>query len=345
LEVGERVLVTGHHGYLGTVIAPMLQRAGFDVVGLDCDYFRSCLLGPEPPSIPSVTADIRDVAPAHLSGVRAVVHLAALSNDPLGSLDPKQTDDINHKATIRLARAAREVGVRRFLYSSSCSIYGASGGDDLVAEDAPLRPITAYAVSKVRAEQDLHDLADDDFSPVYLRNATAYGFSPRLRTDLVLNNLVAWAHLTREVKVLSDGTPWRPIVHALDIGAAFVAALGAQRDAVHDQAFNVGRAEENYRVREIAQIVTDLVPGCRLVITGETGADPRSYRVDFSKIARQLPAFTPAWDARLGTKELCEAYLRFGMTKEGFERSFTRLAWLSHLREQGQLDARLRSVS
>ena len=288
-----KVLLTGHDGYLGAVMAPVLAAAGHEVVGLDAGYFDECTIGPEPGPIPVHRVDLRDVEPSVLAGVDAIAHLGALSNDPLGNLEPKLTYEINIDATLRLARLARDAGVQRFLFSSSCSIYGANEGDELVDEEAPMRPVTPYAESKVRVEDGLHDLADGDFTPVYLRNATAYGWSPRLRLDLVLNDFVATALLTGEVRVLSDGTPWRPIVHAADIATAFEAALDAPREVVHDQPFNIGFQGENYQVRDLAEIVAEVVPGSRVVVTGETGADPRSYRVDFSRAARAFPRLRP----------------------------------------------------
>ncbi|GDY32498.1 NAD-dependent epimerase/dehydratase family protein [Gandjariella thermophila] len=337
-----RVLLTGHQGYLGTVMAPVLAAAGHEVVGLDAGLFDGCVLGPAPDDPPGHRVDLRDVTAAHLSGVDAVIHLAALSNDPLGALAPELTYDINHHASVRLAKLARDAGVRRFLYASTCSVYGASGGDDLVTEDAPLRPVTPYAESKVRVEDDLHGLADADFTPVYLRNATAFGYSPRLRADIVLNNLVAHAHLTGQVRVLSDGTPWRPLVHAADIARAFAAALAAPRDAVHDRAFNVGTERNNVTVAEIAGQVVEAVPGSRLLITGETGADPRSYRVDFSRFRAAVPGFDCEWTVKQGALELADAYQRHGLTQRDFERRFTRLAWLRERSEAGAVDDTLR---
>ncbi|MCG5220662.1 SDR family oxidoreductase [Streptosporangium sp. KLBMP 9127] len=337
-----RVLLTGHQGYLGTVMAPVLVDAGHEVVGLDHGLFAHCVLGPPPDDPEGHRIDLRDVEAEHLAGFDAVVHLAALSNDPLGALAPQLTYDINHHASVRLARLAREAGVRRFLYASTCSVYGASGGDDLLDEDAPLRPVTPYAESKVRVEDELLALADDWFTPVFLRNATAFGFSPRLRADIVLNNLVGHAYLAGQVRVLSDGTPWRPLVHAGDIAAAFAAVLTAPREAVHARAFNVGTERNNVTVAEIAAEVLAAVPGSELLITGESGGDPRSYRVDFSRIRAALPDFHARWSVQAGAVELVEAYRLHGLTKHDFERRFTRLAWLSDHRASGGLDGSLR---
>ncbi|WP_225652266.1 NAD-dependent epimerase/dehydratase family protein [Streptomyces pseudogriseolus] len=340
-----RVLLTGHQGYLGTVMAPVLTAAGHEVVGLDAGLFADCVLGPRPADPPGTRVDLRDVTADHVAGVDAVIHLAALSNDPLGALAPELTYDINHHASVRLAKLARDAGVRRFLYASTCSVYGAAGGDELVAEGAPLRPVTPYAESKVRVEDDLHELADDDFSPVYMRNATAFGYSPRLRADIVLNNLVGHALLSGEVLVLSDGTPWRPLVHAEDIARAFTAALEAPREAVHDRAFNIGSETNNVTVAEIAQQVAEAVDGSKVVITGETGADPRSYRVDFSRFRAAVPGFACEWTVKRGALELADAYRAHGLTREDFEQRFTRLAVLRAASEAGEVDDTLRRRS
>ncbi|MFI7392781.1 NAD-dependent epimerase/dehydratase family protein [Streptomyces tendae] len=337
-----RVLLTGHQGYLGTVMAPVLTAAGHEVVGLDAGLFADCVLGPAPADPPGRRVDLRDVTAEHVAGVDAVIHLAALSNDPLGSLAPELTYDINHHASVRLARLARDAGAQRFLYASTCSVYGAAGGGDLVTEDAPLRPVTPYAESKVRVEDDLHALSDGDFSPVYMRNATAFGYSPRLRADIVLNNLVGHALLSGEVLVLSDGTPWRPLVHAADIARAFTAALEAPREAVHDRAFNIGSEVNNVTVAEIAEEVAAAVSGSKVVITGETGADPRSYRVDFSRFRAAIPGFDCAWTVKQGALELADAYREHGLTREDFERRFTRLAVLRAASEAGAVDDTLR---
>lgn len=340
-----RVLLTGHQGYLGTVMNPVLAEAGHDVVGLDSGLFADAVLGSLPGDPPTLAVDLRDVTEADLAGFDAVVHLAALSNDPLGSLAPELTYDINHHAASRLARLAREAGVRRFLYASTCSVYGASGTDDVLGEDAPMRPVTPYAESKVRVEDDLVDLADDHFTPVMLRNATAFGFSPRLRSDIVLNNLTAHAVLSDRILVMSDGTPWRPLVHAADIATAFLAALEAPRDAVHAQAFNIGSDANNVRVSQVAEAVAEAVPSATVEITGEAGGDPRSYRVDFAKVTAALPEWRAAWSIADGAAELVEAYRRLGLTSEAFERTFTRLAWLRDRQERGELDGEMRVVA
>ncbi|MFF8196368.1 NAD-dependent epimerase/dehydratase family protein [Streptomyces bobili] len=337
-----RVLLTGHQGYLGTVMAPVLTAAGHEVVGLDAGLFADCVLGPAPDDPQGHRVDLRDVTAEHVAGVDAVIHLAALSNDPLGSLAPDLTYDINHHASVRLARLARDAGARRFLYASTCSVYGAAGGDGLVTEDAPLRPVTPYAESKVRVEDELHALADGDFTPVYMRNATAFGYSPRLRADIVLNNLVGHALLSGEVLVLSDGTPWRPLVHAADIARAFTAALTAPREAVHDRAFNIGSEVNNVTVAEIAEQVAEAVSGAKVVITGENGADPRSYRVDFARFRAAIPGFDCEWTVKRGALELADAYREHGLTQEDFERRFTRLAVLRAASDAGTVDDTLR---
>jgi nucleoside-diphosphate-sugar epimerase len=337
-----RILVTGHKGYIGTVMVPMLLGAGHDVVGLDSDLFRQSTFAPGIHDVPELCVDLRDVARAHLEGFEAVIHLAGLSNDPLGDLNPQLTHDINHAASVRLAGLAREAGVSRFLYSSSCSSYGAAG-DNLVDETAELSPITVYAISKVRVEADVAQLATDRFSPTFLRNATAYGVSPRLRFDLVLNNLVAWAYCTGRVHVKSDGSPWRPIVHIEDIGRAFLAALSAPREVIHNQALNVGQSTENYRIRELAEIVREVVPGSRIDYAKDGGPDPRCYRVDFGKIWRLLPEFKAQWNARRGAEELYAAYRHVGLVLEDYEGPrFKRIDHLKQLLAANRVDVTLR---
>jgi len=337
-----RILVTGHKGYIGTVMVPMLLGTGHTVIGLDSDLFRACTFAPGMHDIPELSLDLRDVQPRHLEGFDAIIHLAALSNDPMGNLNPAITYEINHAASVRLARLAKEAGVARFLYSSSCSSYG-QAGDDLVDETADLQPITAYAISKVRVEHDVAALADATFSPTFLRNATAYGVSPRLRFDLVLNNLVAWAAMKGRVLIKSDGSPWRPIVHIEDIARAFLAALTASREAVHNQALNVGQTQENYRIRELAEIVQQVVPGSRIEYAEGAGPDPRCYRVDFGKIQRVLPDFKPRWNARRGAQELYAAFRTAGLRLEDCEGPrFQRIDHLKLLLATGRLDTTLR---
>jgi nucleoside-diphosphate-sugar epimerase len=337
-----RVLVTGHGGYIGTVLVPMLQQGGHEVVGFDTHLYRSCTFGEEPVAVPEIVKDIRNVEAEDLEGFDAVIHLAALSNDPLGNLDPQLTFDINHAGSVRLARKAKEAGVRRFLFSSSCSTYGAAG-DDMLDETSSFNPVTPYGQTKVLVERDLSAMADASFSPTYLRNATAYGVSPKLRFDLVLNNLVAFAITTGQVLMKSDGTPWRPIVHIEDISGAFLALMTAPIEVVHNQAFNVGRNEENYRIRELAEMVKEVVPNCRIEFAPGAGPDKRCYRVDCSKLRRLIPEFKPKWNARLGVQQLYDAYRSHNLTREDFESTrYSRIDYIRSLLRDNRLDSSLR---
>jgi nucleoside-diphosphate-sugar epimerase len=334
-----KVLVTGHHGYIGSVMTDVLIEAGHAVTGLDALFYEGCTFGSEPRRVATIRRDIRDVTVHDLAGFDAVIHLAALSNDPLGCLDESVTYEINHVGSVNLARIAKAARVPRFLFASSCSLYGAAG-DQVLDETAAFNPITAYGWSKVLVEQDVAALADDSFSPTYLRNATAYGASPRLRADIVVNNLVGVAYTTGQVTIQSDGTPWRPLVHIRDISRAFLAALTAPRELVHNQAFNVGSTQENYQIRDVADIVQQIVPGCAIKYMEGGGPDPRCYRVNCDKIARALD-FRTEWTVRAGAEELYAQCKAVGLTADMFS-AYVRLKKIQEHLAAGRMDGSLR---
>ncbi len=337
-----RVLVTGSSGYVGSVLCPIFEEHGHEVVGLDTGYYDGCDFGAYDGERQRITLDVRDVEPRHLEGFDAVVHLAALSNDPLGDLSPELTHEINHHGTVRVARAAKKAGVPRFVFASSCSMYGASDADALLAEDAPLRPLTAYAESKVRSEEALRELDGDGLTTVSMRNATVYGVSPRLRLDIVLNNLAAWSHVTGKIRLLSDGMSWRPLLHVRDLAKVAVRMVEAPSELVAGRAFNIGSAAQNYLVRDLAEVLAE-VTGCEVEFAGDASPDPRSYRVDFSELERAFPDLELDWNARRGAEELVGAYRAVGLTEDDFEgRSYIRLRQLRHLLDEHRLDDDLR---
>ena len=338
-----RVLVTGSDGYIGQILVPRLQRSGHDVVGLDSGLFHECVFPGQPTSEPAmIWSDVRDVSADTLHGFDAVIHLAGLSNDPLGDLNPKITYEINHAASVRIARFAKACGVARFVFASSCSNYGASG-DGYLDECAPFFPVTPYAESKVLVEHDLHAMADENFSPTYLRAGTAYGMSAKLRGDLVVNNLIGFAVTTGQVLIKSDGMSWRPLVHVADIAAAYQAVLEAPREDVHNQAFNVGATAENYRVMQVAKLVEEVVPGATITFAGGASPDTRNYRVNCDKLARQLPSYRPSWTLRAGVEQIYAAFHEQGLTEEEFlGPRYLRLRHLKDLMQSGTVDADLR---
>jgi nucleoside-diphosphate-sugar epimerase len=336
-----RVLVTGSEGYIGAVLRESFVARGHDLIGLDTGYFSDCDFHCAPIDIPVLQRDLRQVEPEDFHGVDAVVHLAALSNDPLGALDSDLTDAINTQGSIRCAEMAKEAGVERFLFSSSCSMYGAGSSQGLT-EESGFHPQTAYAQSKVDVEATLQELADDSFSPTYFRNATAYGLSPRLRFDLVVNNLSGWAFTTGQIRMLSDGSPWRPLVHIRDIAKAFLCALDAPRESIHNQSFNVGSNDTNYQIRTIAEMVGEVFTGCETTF-GNSDGDSRTYNVNFDKIHRDLPGFDGIdWPLNRAIRELKAAFEAMALRDDQFEsRLYTRLKQINHLRKSGQIDDRL----
>lgn len=339
----KKIIVTGYEGYIGVHLVKLLIDAGYVVLGIDTNYFgKDCEFFEPDIHISKLRKDIRKIDENDIEGAYAICHLAGLSNDPVGELNPELTYDINYRASVRLAQLAKKVGVERFIFSSSCSMYGIAGGENALDETASFNPITAYAKSKVFTENDIILLADNKFSVTTLRNATAYGVSPKLRIDLVVNNLVGWAVTTKQIRIMSDGTPWRPLIHAEDIARAFVAVIEAPIDKVNGVAFNTGKNDENYQVKDIAKMVGEVVPKCEVIITGEHGSDSRSYKVDFSKIQKELPGFKPLYNLKKGIEQLLVDYQRYNMSKEKFEgRYFTRLKQLNYLKNQNKIDSNL----
>jgi nucleoside-diphosphate-sugar epimerase len=343
-EVNNKIIiVTGYQGYIGILLVKLLSEAGYEVIGIDTGYFgKDCEFFEPGIHISKLKKDMRQIEEKDLEGAYAICHLAALSNDPIGELNPELTYDVNYRTSVRLAKLAKKAGVERFIFSSSCSMYGISGGENALDETAPFNPITVYAKSKVFTETELLPLADKNFSVTFLRNATAYGVSPKLRLDLVVNNLVGWAVTTGQIHIMSDGTPWRPLIHAEDIARAFIAAIEAPVEKVNGLAFNTGRNEDNHQVKDIAEMVGEAVRGCEVIVTGEHGSDSRSYKVDFSKIKTELPGFKPQYDLKSGIEQLSEYYQMYNMNTEKFEgRYFTRLKQLNYLISQNKINSNL----
>lgn len=338
----QRILITGHNGYLGAVMSPHLVSEGYDIVGMDTGFFGECTLVPDSGKVNAIKKDIRDLSPKDLENFDAVIHLAALSNDPIGNLNDSWTEEINYQASMKLAEFSRAAGVKRFLFSSSCIMYGASNTLE-VNEDSPLDPKTEYARSKVKAERALSAMADKNFSPIYIRNGTVYGVSPRMRFDTVLNDFMGSAATTGKVVVHSNGKPWRPVMHVQDVARYFQAMLEAPKEKIHNQAFNAGANDLNHQIIELAQIAVDTVPNAKLEMFPKPGADQRTYKADFGKFARTFPGFKFKWNARSGAAELYEAFKRVGLKHSDYiDKKFTRLKWLHYLLDSGKLDNALR---
>jgi len=340
--MSKRILITGHEGYIGSVMAPFFLDAGYEVVGLDAGFFQECTLLSPRVQIPTLLKDIREVKESDLEGFDVVVHLAALSNDALGKLNSRWTKEINYEAAVHLAKCAKSAGVKRFLFSSSCIMYGMSEVST-VTEESPLNPQTDYAVSKMKCEREIAKLAGDDFSPTFLRNGTVYGLSPRMRFDTVYNNLMGMAVTTGKIVIHGDGRPWRPVIHVEDVARSFLAVLEAPISVVHNQIFNNGANHLNHQIKELAQTVLRTVPDCKLETLSSPDADPRTYQADFSKFARAFPDFIFKWDIHEGAKELYNAFKAAKLTQAHFnDKRFTRIQWINYLLETKRLDSSLR---